>query len=50
MGGATIGHVFDYKSKTSGPKGTAVTVVNRMDTPAEDMIADITDSPPDTPE
>jgi quinolinate synthase len=39
-----MGHVFDCKSKTSAPKGAAVTVVNRMDTLADEMIASITDS------
>ncbi len=42
--GATIWHVFDYKSKTPVAKGAAVTVANRMDTLSGDMTASITDS------
>jgi quinolinate synthase len=46
MSGATMGHVFDYKSKTSWTrKGLAVTILNRMDTLADDMISGITNSP-----
>jgi quinolinate synthase len=44
VGGANMGHVFDCKSKTYAPKGAAVTVMNRMDTLAEEMIAGITNS------
>src|ERR1700753_363691 len=46
MRGATMGHVFDCKSKTSRRhKELAVTVLDRMDTLAQDMISGITDSP-----
>ena len=41
-----MGHVFDYKSKTFwARKDLAVTVLNRMDTLADDLIADIENSP-----
>jgi quinolinate synthase len=43
---ATMWHVFDYKSKTrSGAKGSAMTVLNRVDPVAEDLAAAITSSP-----
>src|ERR1700761_4949934 len=41
-----MGHVFDCKSKTCpGTKGTAMTVLSRMDTLADDMTARITNTP-----
>ncbi|COU99843.1 quinolinate synthetase [Mycobacterium tuberculosis] len=46
VGGATMGHVFDYKSKTCwSAEGAAMTVLNRTDTLVDELTADITNTP-----
>jgi quinolinate synthase len=46
MRGATMGHVFDYKSKTSwDAKGVAMTILDRTDRLANDLTERITDTP-----